>query len=351
MSLSTIPEVIARVEGRTGRLTLNRPKALHSLTTAMCQALTSALLAWREDPAVDLVLIDHAGERGFCAGGDIRAMAEAGAHDPAAGAAFFLAEYRMNDLLHRYSKPVAAVMDGVTMGGGVGLSAYCAYRIATERTLFAMPETGIGLFPDIGAGWLLSRLPGEIGTWMALTGARLKAADCLYLNLCTHHAPSDRIDRLMEALLANPHEAKRILARFHHDPGHAPLAGKQAALDSVFDHKTVEAIVEALQAGSSWAREQAAILQSRSPTSMKVALRELRAAREQPSFAAEMAIEYRLACRLISGPDFQEGVRAVVIDKDNAPKWSPARLEEVSDAALDALFAPFTDQPEWSPLP
>jgi len=350
MSLFSVPEVIARVEGRTGRLTLNRPKALHSLTTAMCQALTCALLAWREDPAIDLVLIDHAGERGFCAGGDIRAMAEHGAHDPKAGGEFFLHEYRMNDLLQRYPKPVAAVMDGVTMGGGVGLSAYATYRIATERTLLAMPETGIGLFPDIGAGWLLARLPGEIGTWMALTGARLKAADGLYLNLCTHHVPSDRLERMKAALLANPHEARRILARFHEDPGLAPLSGKQSALDAVFGHDTVEAIVAALHLGSSWAREQAAILQTKSPTSMKVALREVRGGREQPTFGAEMLLEYRLACRIISTHDFQEGVRAVVIDKDNAPRWSPARLEDVSPTALDALFAPFTDQEEWTPL-
>ena len=351
MTLFSTPEVIARVEGRTGRLTLNRPKALHALTTEMCQALTSALMAWRETEAIDLVLIDHAGDRGFCAGGDIRAMAEHGAHDPKAGAEFFLHEYRMNDLLQRYPKPVAAVMDGVTMGGGVGLSAYATYRVATERTLLAMPETGIGLFPDIGAGWLLARLPGEIGTWMALTGARLKAADLLYLNLCTHHVPGDRLDRLKAALLTNPHEARRILARFHDDPGLAPLSGKQSALDSVFEHDTVEAILAALRAGSSWAREQAAILGTKSPTSMKVALRELRGAREQPTFGAEMLLEYRLACRLIASHDFQEGVRAVVIDKDNAPRWSPARLEDVSQAALDALFAPFDDQAEWTPLP
>ena len=185
MNISSIPEIIARIEGRVGRLTLNRPKALHALTTPMCLALSAALLAWKDDPAVDLVLIDHAGERGFCAGGDIRMMAEAGKNDPDAGAAFFLAEYQMNELLQRYPKPVCAVMDGVTMGGGVGLSVYARYRVATERTLLAMPETGIGLFPDVGMGWVLSRLPGEMGTWMALTGARLKAADGLHLNLCT----------------------------------------------------------------------------------------------------------------------------------------------------------------------
>lgn len=350
MSLSPIPEIIARVEGRVGRLTLNRERALHSLTTPMCLAISSALLAWREDPAVELILIDHAGERGFCAGGDIRMMAEAGRNDPDAGAAFFLAEYRMNDLLQRYPKPVVAVMDGVTMGGGVGLSAYCRYRVATERTIWAMPETAIGLLPDVGTGWLLSRLPGEFGTWLALTGARLKAADCLYLGLCTHHVESVKVEALKALLLQAPDGAAKTLARFSADPGPAPLAGKQKALDGYFEHDTVEAILAALRAGSSWARQQAVVLETRSPTSMKVALRELRLAREKPSFADEIALEYRLACRIISTPDFQEGVRAVVIDKDNAPKWSPARLEDVTEAMLDRLFAPFNDRPEWTPI-
>lgn len=351
MALSPIPEIIARVDGRVGRLTLNRPKALHALTTDMCLALSAALLAWKDDPAIELVLIDHAGERGFCAGGDIRMMAEAGRSDPDAGAAFFLAEYRMNELLHRYPKPVAAVMDGVTMGGGVGLAAYARYRIATERTVFAMPETAIGLFPDVGTGWLLSRLPGEFGTWMALTGARLKAADLLYLNLATHHVESGKVEALKALLVHAPEGAAKTLARFSTDPGPAPLAGKQKALDAYFEHDTVEAIIEALKAGSSWAQEQALILASRSPTSMKVALRELRQAKEKPSFADEIALEYRLACRIIRTADFQEGVRAVVVDKDNAPRWSPARLEEVTEAMLDALFAPFADRAEWSPLP
>jgi enoyl-CoA hydratase len=350
MAFVSAPEVAARVEGRVGRLTLNRPKALHALTEAMCQALTAALLAWREDDAVDLVLIDHAGERGFCAGGDIRALAISGAGDGQAGRAFFLAEYRMNDLLQRYPKPIVAVMDGVTMGGGMGLSIYARYRVATERTVLAMPETGIGLFPDIGAGWFLSRLPGEFGTWMALTGALLQAADGLFLKFCTHYVPSDRIEALKDTLIRGASEAHRTLARFSVDPGPPPLAGKQAALSALFEHDTVEAILAALEAGSSWAKAQAAILATRSPTSMKIALRELREARARSSFAEELAVEYRLACRIIRTPDFQEGVRAAVIDKDGAPQWRPARLEDVSEADLDALFAPFVDQAEFTPL-
>jgi enoyl-CoA hydratase len=350
MSMITAPEIIARVEGRVGRLTLNRPKSLHSLTTPMCLAVSSALLAWREDPAVELILIDHVGERGFCAGGDIRMMAEAGRSDPDAGAAFFLAEYRMNALLQAYPKPVVAVMDGVTMGGGVGLSAYCRYRIATERTVWAMPETAIGLLPDVGTGWLLSRLPGAFGTWLALTGARLKAADCLHLNLATHHVESGKVEALKALLVSAPEGAAKTLARFSSDPGPAPLAGKQKALNILFVMDTVEEIIGALQAGSSWAQEQAAILETRSPTSMKVALRLLREAEERPVFADEIAVEYRLACRIISTPDFQEGVRAVVVDKDNAPRWSPACLGDVTEAKLDRLFAPFEDRAEWTPI-
>jgi enoyl-CoA hydratase len=351
MSAVSVPEIIARVEGRVGRLTLNRSKALHALTTPMCLAISAALLAWRDDPAVALVLIDHAGERGFCAGGDIRMMAEFGRSAPDAGAAFFLAEYRMNELLHRYPKPVAAVMDGVTMGGGVGLSVYARYRIATERTLWAMPETAIGLLPDVGTGWVLSRLPGEIGTFLALTGARLKAADCLRLNLCSHHLPSSQVETLKAALVAEPDAIDDLLPRFATDPGPAPLAGRQREIDALFAGHSVERIVERLHVGSDWAREQAAVLAAKSPTSMKVALRELRQATEKPSFADEIALEYRLACRIICTPDFQEGVRAVVIDKDNAPRWSPAHLEDVTEAMLDRLFAPFADRAEWSPLP
>ncbi|MBU2401141.1 MAG: enoyl-CoA hydratase/isomerase family protein, partial [Alphaproteobacteria bacterium] len=172
----TEPEIIARVENGVGRISLNRPKAIHALNRAMCEAMTEALLAWREDAAVQSVLIDHAGERGFCAGGDIRMIAESGAGDASEAKAFFLAEYRLNHLMFDYSKPITAIVDGIVMGGGVGISEPAPIRIATERTTYAMPETGIGLFPDVGGGWFLPRLPGQTGVWLALTGARLKAA-------------------------------------------------------------------------------------------------------------------------------------------------------------------------------
>ncbi|HAV49928.1 MAG TPA: enoyl-CoA hydratase, partial [Brevundimonas sp.] len=175
------PEILARIQSGLGRITLNRPKAIHALNKCMCDAMIAALLAWKDDPAVKSVLIDHAGERGFCAGGDIRMIAESGAGDASEAKAFFHAEYRLNHLLFEYPKPVTALVDGIVMGGGVGISEPAEVRIATERTTYAMPETGIGLFPDVGGGWFLPRLPGFVGTWLALTGARLKAAGTMFL--------------------------------------------------------------------------------------------------------------------------------------------------------------------------
>ncbi|RYG00231.1 MAG: enoyl-CoA hydratase/isomerase family protein, partial [Caulobacteraceae bacterium] len=194
-------DVLTRIEGRVGRITLNRPQALHALTTDMCQVMTEVLLAWREDPAVELVLLDHAGERGFCAGGDIRMLAESGAGDGKAAREFFFIEYRLNHLLFEYPKPVAVIMDGITMGGGVGLAMPARYRVATEKTTFAMPETGIGLFPDVGGGWFLPRMPGHIGLWLALTAARIKAADCELVGVATDFVESVKIAELKAAIL------------------------------------------------------------------------------------------------------------------------------------------------------
>ena len=207
--MSEEPEVIVRVEGFAGRITLNRPRALNALNADMCQAISDALLAWRDDDRIGSVLIDGAGDRAFCAGGDIRVVAESGKGDGAEARRFFHTEYRMNELLHRYPKPVVAIMDGITMGGGVGISAPCAIRIATERTMWAMPEGDIGLFPDVGGGWHLSRLPGEAGVWLALTGARLKGADCVELGIATHFVPAERIEALKSRLTsAHPGEGR-----------------------------------------------------------------------------------------------------------------------------------------------
>jgi len=344
-------EILVGREGGLGRLTLNRPQALHALTTVMCSTCITVLLDWRRDPAVQAVLIDHSGERGFCAGGDIRMLADSGADDGRLAREFFFTEYRLNHLLFSYPKPVIAVMDGITMGGGVGLSAPARFRLATERTTFAMPETGIGLFPDVGGGWFLPRLPGRIGLWLALTGARIKAADCLHAGLATHYVPSERLPALKAELAENCNDIEAVLAKYHVDPGPAPLLAHRAELDAAFGQGSVEAILAALETGSDWAQAQALALRTKSPQTLKVAFRQLALGAAAPDFAANMAMEYRLGARVVQRHDFLEGVRAVIVDKDNAPKWDPATLEGVSEELLDAIFAPLPPDQEWSPLP
>lgn len=346
-------EISARLEGRVGRLTLNRPQALHALNESMCAAMIAALQTWKTDAGVDCIVIDHAaGTRGFCAGGDIRMLQESGKSDGALARAFFHAEYRLNHLLHVFPKPVLAIMDGVTMGGGVGISAPAALRIATERTAFAMPETAIGLFPDVGGGWHLPRLPGEIGMYLALTGARLKGADCMEAGLATHYVEGGRIADLVGALVAGeqPHAAA---ARMASTPG-APAeltADNRAVIARAFALESVEAIFEALeQEDGAWARAQLAALRTKSPQTLKVAFRQLRAGGRMANFADVMKMEYRIACRVIHRHDFQDGVRAVLIDKDNAPHWAPDTLAGVTDALLDEIFAPLPAGQEWSPL-
>lgn len=344
-------EILTRVDNGLGVITLNRPKAIHALNKGMCEAMIAALQDWRDDPAVQSVLIDHAGERGFCAGGDIRMIAESGAGDASEAKTFFHAEYRLNHLLFDYPKPVTALVDGIVMGGGVGISEPADVRIATERTTYAMPETGIGLFPDVGGGWFLPRLPGQTGVWLALTGARLKAADTVALGIHTHFTPSEQVEALKAALSADPADPKAAAERFAADPGPAPLDEHRTAIDRLFGHDTVEAIFAALEAdGSDWALKQLSILKTKSPQSMKVSLRQIRTGAGLGSFAENMAMEYRLGGRVVRTHDFQEGVRAVIVDKDNAPKWSPADLAGVTDAQLDALFAPLPADEEWTPL-
>ena len=349
--MSAESEVLARVQSGVGRITLNRPKALHALNRAMCEAMIEALLAWREDDAVKSVLIDHAGERGFCAGGDIRMIAESGAGDAAEAKAFFKVEYRLNHLMFDYPKPITAIVDGIVMGGGVGISEPALVRIATERTTYAMPETGIGLFPDVGGGWFLPRLPGQTGVWLALTGARLKAADTVFLGIHSHYLPEDALDAFRAILAADPAHPVDVADGLETDPGEAPIEAHLANIDRLFAHDTVEAIFSALEAdGSDWALAQLATLKTKSPQSLKVTLRQLRLGATLPSFADNMAMEYRLGGRVVRTHDFQEGVRAVVVDKDNRPNWSPADLSGVTDTDLDALFAPLPAGEEWTPL-
>jgi len=349
--LNDTAEIIVRVQKNVGRITLNRPQALHALTQNMCELMIAALLDWEADPEIEMILIDHSGERGFCAGGDIRMLAESGAGDGVAARAFFHTEYQLNHLLFHYDRPVVAVMDGVVMGGGVGISMPAHYRIATERTTFAMPETGIGLFPDVGGGWYLPRLPGKAGLWLALTGARIKGADCLRLGIATHFVEFGAVEGLKKAIVADHRNIDDILAKFRADAGKAPLASTEQDLNRLFVGDSVEQIFEFLEMDSSdWGKAQLAVLKTKSPQTLKVAFRQLQAGALFTDFADNMAMEYRIGARVVQRHDFIEGVRAVIIDKDNAPKWNPETLEGVTDALLDEIFAPLPADQEWTPL-
>lgn len=345
------PEVLVRIEKNVGRITLNRPQALHALTQTMCELMIAALLDWRDDPEVYMVLIDHAGERGFCAGGDIRMLAHSGAGDGVEARAFFHTEYQLNHLLFTYETPVVAILDGVVMGGGVGISMPAHFRIATERTTFAMPETGIGLFPDVGGGWYLPRLPGKAGLWLALTGARIKGADCLRLGIATHFVEFGAVEGLKKAIVADPRRIEETLRKYRADAGKAPLVSFEQDLNRLFVGDSVEQIFEFLEADSSdWGKAQLATMKTKSPQTLKVAFRQLEAGAVMTDFADNMAMEYRIGSRVVRRHDFIEGVRAVIIDKDNAPRWDPATLEGVTDAMLDDIFAPLPSDQEWSPL-
>lgn len=350
-SMTDQPEILVRVQKNVGRITLNRPQALHALNQGMCETMIAALLDWQEDPEIYMVIIDHAGERGFCAGGDIRMLAHSGAGDAREARDFFHTEYQLNHLLFTYETPVVAVMDGVVMGGGVGISMPAHYRIATERTTFAMPETGIGLFPDVGGGWYLPRLPGKAGLWLALTGARIKGADCLRLGVATHFVEFGAVEGLKKAIVADPRRIDDILKKYRADAGKAPLVSFEQDLNRLFVGDSVEQIFEFLEADSSdWGKAQLATMKTKSPQTLKVAFRQLAAGAAMTDFADNMAMEYRIGSRVVARHDFIEGVRAVIIDKDNAPQWDPATLEGVSDAMLDEIFAPLPVDQEWSPL-
>jgi enoyl-CoA hydratase len=346
-------DVLISVERGVGRLRLNRPKAIHALTTGMCEAMSEALLEWRSDPEVKVVLIDHAEGRGFCAGGDVVMLARSGESPDAEQAKrFFFAEYRLNHLLFTYPKPTVAIMDGVTMGGGVGISLPCGYRVATENTRFAMPETGIGLFPDVGGGWYLPRLPGRVGQFMALTGARLDGAECRYLNLATHYVEQSAIPDLVDRIMKSPTRVQGALGAASSTPPEAKIEANLAQIGRLFASDRYEEVLAALEAdGSDWATTERGTLGTKSPLSCKVSLRLLAEGAGRASFADEMRAEYALAGRVVRTHDFREGVRALLIDKDNAPQWDPPTPEEVTDEMLDVLFAPLPETEAWTPFP
>lgn len=348
-------DVLIRVEENgVGRITLNRPDALHALNEDMCAQILKALNTWSDDPRVYLVLVDHLdGSRGFCAGGDIRMLAESGAGDGSSARQFFATEYRMNAAIHNFQKPYVSILDGVTMGGGVGLSVHGSYRVSTERTLFAMPETGIGLFPDVGGGWFLPRLIGELGTWLALTGARLKGSDVTAAGVGTHHMPSELIANLKSKFLQADFSIDAvgmvdgILNGMKHTVSEGSFTTHMETINSCFKSNRAEYIIAALKDnGGEWALTQIESLSKKSPRTIKVALRQLREGAAFKRFEDNMVNEYRIGARQVQSADFLEGVRAVIIDKDYAPKWAPSRLEDISDETIDAVFAPLDSDEE-----
>ncbi len=343
-------DVITAVEGAVARIRLNRPKALHALNTAMCTQILSAIDGWSKDEHVAAVMIDHAEGRGFCAGGDIRMLAESGAKDGADARAFFHVEYRMNHRLFTYAKPTVAFMDGITMGGGVGLALPCDFRVATENTKFAMPETGIGLFPDVGGGWYLSRLPGRVGRYLALTGHRLDGAECLALGLATHYLTSDALDEAKSRIAADPQDIAAILDTLSSPAPDARILAHRDAIDRLFASDELEDIFAALAADDGeWAQQQLATLKTKSPQTMKVSLRLLHEGAMMKTFEDEMRQEYAVGAHVVQRHDFLEGVRAVIVDKDNAPNWNPATPEGVTDHVIDQIFAPLPDAEAWAP--
>lgn len=345
--------VLVRREGAAGCLSLNRPKAIHALTLDMVHAMTEALLGWRDDPEVKVVIIDHAEGRGFCAGGDIAFLRNSALNDNGvSGRKFFHDEYQLNHLIFTYEKPVVAFMDGITMGGGVGISQPARFHVATENTRYAMPESGIGLFPDVGGGWYLSRLAGRVGQFLALTGARLDGAECKWAGLATHYLPSDRLVAAKRRIALHPEKFEEILNTFgQHEVPEPKIAAHAADIARHFASDRFEDILASLKGdGSEWATSQLALLRSKSPQTCKVALRQLHDSLACAAFAANMAMEYRIASRVLTLPDFAEGVRAVIIDKDNSPRWNPATAEEVGDALIDSIFATLPANEEWAPL-
>ena len=345
-------DVLISVEQRVGRIRLNRPQAIHALTTQMCEAMSEALLEWRRDDNVEAVVIDHLEGRGFCAGGDVVTLAKSGSTDASEAKAFFFAEYRLNHLLFTYPKPTVAIMDGITMGGGVGIALPCDFRIATENTRLAMPETSIGLFPDVGGGWYLPRLPGRVGQFMVLTGARFDGAECHYLHLATHYVPQSSLADMVERIATTPNRVQGPIGAFVATPPPAKIEANLPAISRLFASDRLEDILAALAAeGGEWGETELATIRRKSPLSCKVSLRLLAEGANRASFADEMTAEYALASRVVRTHDFREGVRAVLIEKDNAPHWDPQTPEEVTEEMLDVLFAPLPGTDAWTPFP
>jgi enoyl-CoA hydratase/carnithine racemase len=337
-------DLIVRREGAAGIIRLNRPKAINAMTLEMSEGIDAALDQFEADPAVAVVLLEGAGERGLCAGGDIRGLYESSKEGGDLGKRFWRQEYIMNARIAKYPKPYVAFMDGLVMGGGVGLSGHSSHRVVTERTKLAMPEVGLGFFPDVGGTWLLSRSPGELGSYFGLTGQTMNGPDAIYAKFADAVVPSSKLPELREALTkvgagVSHGEVKKLIDRFATGETSGPVAAMQPKIDSWFAHDRMEDIIRSLQRdGSEFALSTLKVLNEKSPRGMVVTLKLLRLGRTSSSLEECLVREYRAALAVFASDDFREGVRAAVIDKDRNPKWSPPRVEDVTQEMLAPYF-------------
>jgi len=343
-------ELVVRREGTAGVLRLNRPKALNAITLEMVRGIDAALDSFELDPAIGLVLLEGAGERGLCAGGDIRGLYDSAKAGGDLGKVFWSEEYIVNARIEAYPKPYVAYMDGIVMGGGVGLACHSSHRVVTEKTRIGMPEVSLGFFPDVGGTWLLSHAPGEVGTYLALTGQTAGGADAVAAGLADAFVTTAQWPALRAALTQAPAGASHadinaIIARFATPTTGGPVAERRAEIDRLFAHDTVEAIVAALEAdGSEFALATLKTMREKSPRGLKVTLRLLREARGLKSLKEALVHEFRAALEVFASADFVEGVRAVIVDKDRNSSWNPPRLEDVTPQIVDAYFAPRRDE-------
>ncbi|WP_327752260.1 enoyl-CoA hydratase/isomerase family protein (plasmid) [Sphingobium sp. SJ10-10] len=344
-------EVLATVRGRLGVITLNRPKALNALNLAMVDQLDSILSAWAVEPAIDAVLIRSASERAFCAGGDMRAVGVL--PDPversAMGRAFFGTEYRVNYRINSFPKPFIALINGIAMGGGLGLSIHGSHRVVSEDLRMAMPETVLGLFPDVGGTWFLNRCPGMIGRYLALVGPQIGAADALTAGLATHHVPYVAFEQLVADLASTDRldaaEVDAIIGAHAASPEGGKLANQQTEIARLFENDDLDTVVAAIDASApnaDWIAEARSVLKRASPTSLRATWRRLVDGKDQ-SIERILSDDFRMAVRIVAGHDFAEGVRAILVDKDQSPHWTPPTLEGVTDAEIDRLLAPLAD--------
>jgi enoyl-CoA hydratase len=334
------PDVVIRREGKAGIIHLNRPKALNALTLGMVRDIASALEQFAADPQIASVIVEGAGDRGLCAGGDIVGLYQSSREGGDLGPVFFREEYIVNAAIASFPKPYVAYMDGIVMGGGVGLGSHGRHRLVTEKTRLAMPETGIGFFPDVGGTWLLSRAPGEVGTFFALTAHHLGAADAIYARLADAMVPQAGWQALRAQLIAaDAPRVPKLIAAASQPPGEAYGATHRAAIDRLFAKDTIEEIVAGLEHDASdFAQAALTSLRDKSPTSLKVTLRLLREARASAGLEECLTREYRASLAVFASDEFREGVRAAVIDKDRKPKWSPARIEDVGEDIVARYF-------------